>query len=773
MSGKRLWPIAIAAFILLAASTVYLSAGVEVQGGSLADNYDRKNAGQQQQSPTDTATPNISGAAITLGTTYTVQRGDTLGSISRRAYGSPIYWSAICTVNSMTDCGRIEVGDSLTIPTRAQAEAILAGTATPGPAQRQTPTLAATPSSIASSTATPISTTDFPLTTVPDGTWLTGEEVLAGIYSAPGGDQCSWKRLSGFSGTSDDTIAEGLGVVRPVVEIASSDIGFATINCGHWTAVELKPTPTPTPSPTSTLNPANSSVQVPTSTPVPNPIVTVPTGWSTIVNERLGYSFAVPRGWSTFDLQSGQLSQIMRFVSPAAAQQVDDALTGPGGEYAGHLAVELAVFSRPPIAAVAGVGAVPLDDDIPSGSVVKWLEGMLGSDAMTPLEVQSLEAGTTNNLPSIQGIVKADLRSQGLFNARVVFTALRASDTAYILFVAVPDDQAQRRQQEINRIVGTFRPNVATPAATKASTNAPAPIPTATPTHTPTPRPSPTATPSETPTATSTPDPIAVITKTMNIRRGPGTSYEVVGTANAEEQFAIIGKNSAGDWWQIRFEGNPAWVYAPMVESEGTAGVIIADAPPTATPSPTSTRTATATPRPTATRAPTATPRPTAAPVRPGTHRVGVDIHPGLYIGLAGQGIWNSCYWERLKDLSGTFDSIIANENAEGLFYVEILPSDKAFATDCDVRAIGDVYPPSNPFTKLPPGMYLVGRDIAPGLYRGQAPRGDWCYWERLSSATGEFHSILANDNAEGQFFVSVAPSDFAVRFGCPVEKVE
>ena len=230
------------------------------------------------------------------------------------------------------------------------------------------------------------------------------------------------------------------------------------------TDTPVPPTPTPTPvPPTDTPVPPTDTPVPPTDTPVPptpapEPKVTIPNGWSPVVNNRLGYSFAVPRGWSVFDLQTGQLSQIMRFVSPAAAQQVDEALTGPGSEYAGHLGVELAIFSNPPIAALAGVGAVPLDDDIPPEDVVKWLEGVLGGFTMIPLEVQSLEAGTTNNVPSINGIATADLSGQGLFEAHAVITALRANDTAYILVVAVPANQARNRDQQIQQIVGTFRP---------------------------------------------------------------------------------------------------------------------------------------------------------------------------------------------------------------------------------------------------------------------------------------------------------------------------
>jgi len=229
------------------------------------------------------------------------------------------------------------------------------------------------------------------------------------------------------------------------------------------TDTPVPPTDTPTPVPptdTPTPEPPTATPEPPTATPAPEPQVTIPRGWSPVVNERLGFSYAVPPGWLSFDLQSGQLSQIMRFVSPAAAQQVDDALSGEGGEYAGHLSAQVAIFSRPPIAALAGVGIFPnLDDDISSERLVDWLSDMLERLPLpVPVEVQSLEAGTTNNLPSINGVATADLAAQGLFSAHIEITALRANDTAYILVVAVPDNQVRNRQQEINQIIGTFRP---------------------------------------------------------------------------------------------------------------------------------------------------------------------------------------------------------------------------------------------------------------------------------------------------------------------------
>ena len=64
--------------------------------------------------------------------------------------------------------------------------------------------------------------------------------------------------------------------------------------------------------------------------------------------------------------------------------------------------------------------------------------------------------------------------------------------------------------------------------------------------------------------------------------------------------------------------------------------------------------------------------------------------------------------------------------------------------------------------------MYIVGRDIAAGIYAGNpgSEDGDSCYWERLSGASGELGDIISNDIVRGQFYVEVKSTDsyFAVR---------
>ncbi len=90
------------------------------------------------------------------------------------------------------------------------------------------------------------------------------------------------------------------------------------------------------------------------------------------------------------------------------------------------------------------------------------------------------------------------------------------------------------------------------------------------------------------------PEPIARITRPMNLRSGPGTGYPIVGEASSGDSFPIIGVNAQGDWWQIAFDGGAAWVYGPLATSEGLVNgeigiVAVAEAPTLPTPLPATT----------------------------------------------------------------------------------------------------------------------------------------------------------------------------------------
>ncbi|MEE2033624.1 hypothetical protein [Rhodococcus chondri] len=61
-------------------------------------------------------------------------------------------------------------------------------------------------------------------------------------------------------------------------------------------------------------------------------------------------------------------------------------------------------------------------------------------------------------------------------------------------------------------------------------------------------------------------------------------------------------------------------------------------------------------------------------------------------------------------------------------------------------------------------GILKVGTDIAPGEYAIRPTSSSGAYWERLSCLTGDFSCILANDNVQGNGYLTVLSSDIALR---------
>ena len=203
----------------------------------------------------------------------------------------------------------------------------------------------------------------------------------------------------------------------------------------------------------------------------------------------------------------------------------------------------------------------------------------------------------------------------------------------------------------------------------------------------------------------------------------------------------------------------------PLPTNEPLATPVVEN---TTVPLPTDTPAPTDTPVPTNTPVPTVTPNPYV--IKPGTHLVGTDLEPGIYLGMAGNSMLGACYWARLKDLSGNFDALIANDNSIGQFYIEIKESDFALETKCEIVLLSAVPEYTGPLpTTIGTGAYIVGRDIDAGIYKGNAGDGllSSCYWARLKNFSGEFSSLLANDNSQGQFYVQVLESDYALATKC------
>lgn len=121
-------------------------------------------------------------------------------------------------------------------------------------------------------------------------------------------------------------------------------------------------------------------------------------------------------------------------------------------------------------------------------------------------------------------------------------------------------------------------------------------------------------------TSTEAPAPQAQlsVTSPSNLRNGPGTNYGIAGAAQVGDTFEVVGKNAAGDWWQICcVNGQQAWIFGQLGTVTNSESVAIAqnipEPPPTPVPAPT------AVPAPTqAPAAPApAEPEPTAPPAEP------------------------------------------------------------------------------------------------------------------------------------------------------------
>ena len=118
------------------------------------------------------------------------------------------------------------------------------------------------------------------------------------------------------------------------------------------------------------------------------------------------------------------------------------------------------------------------------------------------------------------------------------------------------------------------------------------------PTDTAQPPPAATAEPSAIPPTDTPPPPIVVTGQGgVNVRSGPSTDYAKLGSLQPNSEAPLLGRYS--DWWQIEYNGAPAWVSGGYVTARNAESVPEAVPPPSPVPPP---------PQPTAPPAPTEVP---------------------------------------------------------------------------------------------------------------------------------------------------------------------
>lgn len=126
-----------------------------------------------------------------------------------------------------------------------------------------------------------------------------------------------------------------------------------------------------------------------------------------------------------------------------------------------------------------------------------------------------------------------------------------------------------------------------------------------------------------------------------------------------------------------------------------------------------------------------------------GTYRVGTDIPAGEYLTIENDE-YSDAYWETAKDASGSFDSLIANGFVCNRAYITV-STGQYFEFSGNAIPVSNMIPYSNKSGIYDQGMYKVGYDIAPGIYKVSKSGDDDGYYEVTSNSTGVFSSILAN----------------------------
>ena len=75
------------------------------------------------------------------------------------------------------------------------------------------------------------------MTSVGDGTWIIGTDMVPGTYRSTGGSDCYYETLSDFTHGDNSIITNDLPTASAVITIGPSVKGFTSNGCGTWTKI--------------------------------------------------------------------------------------------------------------------------------------------------------------------------------------------------------------------------------------------------------------------------------------------------------------------------------------------------------------------------------------------------------------------------------------------------------------------------------------------------------------------------------------------------------
>jgi hypothetical protein len=141
--------------------------------------------------------------------------------------------------------------------------------------------------------------------------------------------------------------------------------------------------------------------------------------------------------------------------------------------------------------------------------------------------------------------------------------------------------------------------------------------------------------------------------------------------------------------------------------------------------------------------------------IRAGIFHVGSDVQPGTYRTRTAS---PNCYWSRLSGFGGTRAEVIANDNDPAPGVITIAATDKGFQTSGCAPWTTDLSAITKTRTAFADGVYIVGTDVVPGLYR--APGGSDCYWARLKGFGGTLSDLISHDTPTGRAAMTITTVD-------------
>lgn len=150
-----------------------------------------------------------------------------------------------------------------------------------------------------------------------------------------------------------------------------------------------------------------------------------------------------------------------------------------------------------------------------------------------------------------------------------------------------------------------------------------------------------------------------------------------------------------------------------------------------------------------------------------GKYLVGSDIEAGLYRVILTDSIMKMGYVERASAVSMELTDILANIILQGDGYVEIKETDVAVKLQgVEIYAITLEELEPDLQSEVADGIYLVGYDLAPGTYKVEITDTvtGMGYVERASAVSMGLGDIIANEIVQGQGYVEIKDTDFAVR---------